>query len=245
MSIPERRDPVDVLADLRPPTGWDQPVDLAADADASQLLVEILDGPVSPHRGTRRRRRTITGFGVGIAMIAAGTAVAAFWPRTSPTEARSVSCWSSSEAPPEQQVVVGWDGIDDPLVVCQQQWEIGRFDVPEPPGDLQACTSSDGIAVVVPGSCEVAGLALFVPVADSTVLSISEVTTRLGELLNGDTCRTVADARAVVEQVLDDAGLHDWTVELTGGASASDSCATVALEASTRSAFIVTVPPSP
>jgi len=245
MNSPDRRDPVDVLADLMPPAGWDQPVDLAVDAEASRLLAKVLDGPVPPYRSTRRRRRTITGFGVGIAMIAAGTAVAAFWPRTSPTEARSVSCWSSVENPPEQQVVLAWDGIADPVTMCQQQWELDRFDVQEPPDDLNACTSSEGIAVVVPGLCEVAGLALFVPVVDETVLAISEVATRLGELLNGETCRTVTDARLVIEQVLDEADFDGWTIEVAGGASPNDTCATVALEASTKSVFIITIPPPP
>lgn len=249
MSLDERIDPVDLLQMYSAPDGWDSTVELTgpdADADAVSLLQRVVGGQVAATGPRRRHLRLVTGVIIAASLGGAAVAAATILSR-SPDEPESVSCWSESVAPPEAQVGLGWDGIDDPISICSDEWRGGRLGADGPPQPLQACVNEDGVAAVVPGdetTCEHLGLESFAPIDPATsngqmLLDVSILERRLVATYNVGPCRSPELVVPEVETLLNDLGFVGWDVTIAGIFSADEPCASIAVEPETTTVVVV------
>ena len=240
-------DPVRLLDRLEPPEGWTEPVDLAVDSIAAEILELVFahNDNVVTLAPVRRRRRAVAAAVAGTAIVTGG-AVAAVWTR-SPERTQRLACWSDAGNPPVELVGVRWDGTTDPTALCWAQWARGSFDTAAPLDDLTACVTTDGLAAVIPGDpdvCDPLGFADFVPPDDEDlVLAVNEAATELDRIFFARTnCVPLADAEGEIRRVLDNYGLSGWDIETVGTFSADEPCATVSLDPLTATAVVAPVP---
>lgn len=237
-------DPVELLDRLAPPEGWSERTDLDADPVAADILQRVFDGNVVSLDAARRRRRRGIGGAVVVAAVVAGGAVAALLGRDA-EEARALTCWKEAVNPPAEQSAVAWNGVDEPVDVCLEEWAAGRFSMFPPPAPLRACVDDNGVVVVVPGefgTCDDLGFAEFSLNVDEEALAVARVTVELDERFNPQTCRSTDDAEEETATVLEHFGLSGWTVVVAGTSSADEPCAVVSLIPQEAEAVITTIP---
>lgn len=246
----ERIDPVALLDSVGPMSGWGERTDVSTDAHAASILERVISGNVVPFRTRRRRLRVVTGI-VVTAALGGTAAVAALWER-SPDEARALTCWSEPVAPPEAQVGLSWDGVDDPVEACTPAWTDGKLGDDGPPDPLNACVTNDGLPAVIPGAaetCDLLGLARYRaldPTNESALadagedpLGLRAADALINERYNQQTCVGAAEVVRGVEQILDELGFIGWATSIEGTERALEPCATVALDNTTKTAVIV------
>jgi hypothetical protein len=239
-------DPVALLDSMSPPTGWNERVDVDGahtDPRAVAILRSVVDGTVVPFRRRPNRFRVVTG--IVVVATLGSVAAAALWAR-SPDEVRTLSCWSEPAAPPAEQVGVGWDGTGDPVELCGPAWSEGQLGTDGPPEELQTCVTDEGIAAVVPGSCDALGLANYAPLADvpspedrPRSVEVAELERLLIDDYNTGQCIDPDTATTSIEAELSTLGFDDWSVELGGTFSAAEPCATVAVDRELHTILIV------
>ena len=241
-------DPVQLLDRLSPPDGWAEPTDVETDPVAAQILERVFadegTNVVSIDAARRRRRRGIGG-AIVVAALITGGAVAAIWNR-SPEEARRAFCWSEAASPPEEVVVLAWNGRTDPVALCADEWSAGTFESSEPPGDLEGCVTDEDAAAVIPGGsgvCDALGFAQLEAVVNETTLAISDAQSELDRLFRPGICETRAIAEEETKRVLDAYGLSGWTITIAGTFSADETCATVFLVRELSTAVVNSRPP--
>lgn len=239
-------DPVELLNSLAPPPGWNERVDLETDAQAATIFNRVVTGNVIPFRAPRRRLRIATGVVVTLAL--GGVGVAALLQRSA-EEDRTLSCWSEAAADPAATVAQAWDGTTDPTVICAGPWSDGTFDTGNPP-PLQACVTNRGVVVVMPGGgprCESFTMSPYAaPDPDAGDLLPSDAdddAAALDQLLkrryNADSCFTEQEATIGVRRTLEEFGFDGWATQTGGTFSATEKCASTAVERETETVYIV------
>lgn len=236
----DRPDPIDLLAAARLDERY---LDPSANADADRLLQRILDSDAAGALRSRRRRNGVIALSVATVGIGAGTVAAAVVWRDSPTELATLGCWSDATTPlPAEIAVVRWDG-GDPVAMCTPIWENDGFESMSTSAApaLVACVSRPGAVAVVPGdtsTCAELGLPLYDDTPDPDAERTRAAMFDIEKAVNETTCLDADAAVAVVEGILDDAGLDDWTI--SPPAPLDDTqCATAGIVVNTRTITIV------
>ncbi|MEK7425625.1 MAG: hypothetical protein AAB131_17500 [Actinomycetota bacterium] len=174
----------------------------------------------------------------------AGTAAAITLRHDKPSEVRTIGCWSGAVIPVPEIVVVEWSD-EDPVQSCQQAWRNGAFEtIPaaEPP-PLIPCISGDGALAVIPGdeaTCEELDLASFDPTPDPEGEKIRAAIALIETRITQEACLEATAAIGVVEEILDDAGLTNWTiVPPTETFPEAEPCASAGFDLPTMTVYIV------
>ncbi len=249
MSIDERFDPVELLNTYSAPTGWGSTVELTgpdAEARAVSLLEHIVGGTITAFGPRRRHLRLVTGVVIAASLGGAAVAAATFLSR-SPDEPQSISCWSEPVAPPEAQVALGWDGVDNPVEMCTGEWDGGSLGDEGPPEPLQACVTADGVAAIVPGdeaTCEQLGLSSFAPIDPETqsgeaLLNLADLEQRLTDTYNLGSCQEAETAAVEIRSLLDELNFEGWDVTIAGIFNDDEPCASVSVDPTLDTVFIV------
>jgi hypothetical protein len=239
----QQPDPLELLEAARPSDGR---VDLSSDPIASAILQRTLDDPsdgrVARLTGRRTRLAVIVSV-VGVVAVA-GTAAAITLRHDKPSEVRTIGCWSGAVVPTPEIVVVEWSD-ESPVQSCQQAWRNGQFEtIPatEPP-PLVHCISSDGAIAVVPGdeaTCEELDLASFDPTPDLEGEKVRSAIAAIETRITPEACLAPTAAISVVEEILDDAGLTEWTiVPPTDTFPEGEPCASAGFDLPTMTVYIV------
>jgi hypothetical protein len=239
----QQPDPLELLKVARPS---ESRVDLSTDPIARAILQRTLDdrspARVARRAGHRARRAVIVGV-VGVVAVA-GTAAAITFRHDKPSEIRTIGCWSDAVVPASEIVVVEWSG-GDPVRSCQQAWRDGAFEtIPatEPP-PLIACISIDGAIAVIPGNeatCDELELASFDPAPDPEGEKVRAAITAIETRVSQKACLEPTAAISVIEEILDNAGLSDWTiVPPTDTFPEAEPCASVGFDVPTMTVYIV------
>ncbi|HRE00171.1 MAG TPA: hypothetical protein PLV68_02660 [Ilumatobacteraceae bacterium] len=197
--------------------------------------------PQQPQRRWRWRRRSVVA-GLVVVGIAgtASVAIAAWYSTSTPRDPLDVACWSDQQRSSQWEVRIGLG--DSPLTACGTPWDDGTFGRSGPP-PLVACTSAEGIIAVVPAeSCAKVGLDGLTPgYEDSTSAQTADLLQQLiGDRLFEE-CHTEVETRSLIDGVLAEHGLDDWTVESPVPFTADRPCGQVAIDPTTRTITIVTI----
>ena len=206
------QDPFEILAGSCPTEPGDR-VEFGDDPAVDALLRSIMSEPAPDSRRRRRRRRWVSGV-VATAVVGTGAVAAAVW-LDRPADPTLLSCYSDAAVPPAIQVGLMIDPTLTPIEQCTPQWHNGELGSEGPP-ELAACVSSEGIAIVLPGSietCNELGLAGLDPdrrIGDLTAIRVANLHPERYE----DQCFTSEEAMDVTQQIFDEVGADDWTVEV-------------------------------
>lgn len=230
------RDIFDALRDADPAGGIDP-------QDAAHIKARV-HARVLALASTRRsgRRRVL----LAVAVLALA-AVAAVYLTRQPTQISGIGC-AEDLTLDAVHVIPSKGGLD--ARQCTPLWADGTITNPAiaPAGQvppLLGCVNDSGTLIVVPtddqGVCEHLGMTVFAPPSDATV-SIVELEDRLVEQINSETCSSFDDAKQIVEQALDDAGIDDWTVTVAQQPTDQRPCPSLAFDSATRQILIVPVP---
>ena len=221
----------------------------ADDEVAAGILRRVLSSGTIPAGHAVRRRRRVGIAAVTAILVSAGGVVAAMGIlRQQSSDDRSVSCWSDTSNPPSEQIVIS-NEAGDPVATCQALWDSGRFQrPPATPTRFLACVTSSGIVAVIPSdgatTCGNLLLAQFDPTPNPQAEALRDVEAQLSATVNPTTCLPSGKAEALTRRLLDDHGLSDWTIVVAQPFTATAPCATVGLDPTTSTAYLVPLPPA-
>lgn len=242
-------DPFELLSRGRP---QERPLVRGDRPDVDILIDRIVAGDVSSAAGgvaRRRGRRWAAAVTVG-ALVAAGGAVAAWW-AAEPSDTSTVACWSDPSPDPAVVIALLADTAVTPVHQCEQLWASGTFGDGDVPA-LQACVTDAGIVAVMPAgsrSCSDLGLVDAVLPAAGRVDEGAQVANMISDQYPRGCITAPDDAAAVIDDLLDRAGVSGWTVRVAGvdDHDGSRPCWFAAVDASVHEVLIVNAaaPPSP
>lgn len=225
------------------------PVDPAAvpgpDSPAAQRIYRrVINTP--PGRRPVRRLAVRVAAVVLVSLSVAAGGVLVYREVTQPA---GVVCYASVSLDSDRVVVDPQDSPDPSL--CRAVWAQGPLaDQADPPGSvppLQACVNQEGTFVVFPSDdpavCQRLGLATPAP-SDDQLRSVQEVQRELVAYIEGNRCPTIDDAAAHAQELLDDAGLVDWTVERRPP-TGERPCASISIDPDTNTIIVVPIPEAP
>lgn len=231
--------PLDALAHWIRAQGSDDAVAALTD-DRMRELTDRALAEGRRRRTSRRRRRLAAGLGVGV--LAAGSAVAAAVALRSEPTAPEIGIVCRAEAALDASAIVIEPG-SDPIAACRARWDAGDFEdagTSDEPRDLVACIGRPGGIEVFPGdagTCEQLGLdqADTTPSADNGArLDLQD---RLIADINEIDCLSAAEAEAEARRILAELGLDEWTVRVNDDAVGAD-CAKAGIETGATTVFI-------
>lgn len=213
------------------------------DDAAQRVLAEVYRRSQARDDARRRRRRRLLGGSIIAGVMVSGSAVAA------------VVWWSGQPSRPEALVLchstaeLGGDVIaippgDEPADGCGRLWADGQLptrgtSAQVPP--LAVCVGAGGAIEVFPGDNQVCA-ALGLSGADSTLSTdnsaVVALQERLVEEVNLADCRPVPEVVAIVEQMLAESDMSEWTVTITPDAE-SGTCGKVAVDTTNQTVLVV------
>jgi len=188
---------------------------------------------------TRRRRLGAVSLAV-VGTIGAATGVAAWIRSAQPSRPNEgVACHATAAIDGDVILV---DLSNDPVASCRAAWKAGA--VPGAPAsgpvpNLVACVGPAGAAEVFPGDDDICGQ-LGLPAfegpnaANQQVIKLNK---RIIAEVNAQPCATTAVAKDRVQRILDEEGLHDWTLALRPGWE-NATCAKAAVDSPSRTVML-------
>jgi hypothetical protein len=202
------------------------------DEDEAQLAATLRRGSPGSNVQPLPSRRNVAAAALVVAAVLA-TAAWVVLRREEVTNPLQVACHRTASAVGDLHVV---PMRGDPVSSCAPLWIDGTFGN-GPPGrpPLTACTNAGGTAAVFPGGAEVCaslGLAQMAPPATGD-LALRELETRL-QLIFGPACVARADAPKVIESVLHEMELDDWSITLSAPLNDARPCAATEVDARER-----------
>lgn len=206
-------DPIRVLIDLARLQRAEVP-------DASAELRAAVEGLAVDDRkaGRRVRRPVVIGLATLVALGGATAAVAALIGRQPDRPDQAPAC---RDAPSLSANMYALEPGAEALERCSALWIDGTISSPDyPPGSLPpplvACIGPGGVIEVFPGSADVCAELDLDPASsnlDADADAIVRLTNRIADELNGGPCVDGSTAIALVQTLLDDLGLKDWTID--------------------------------
>ena len=223
-----------------------EPVEDVADRralpSAHALLAEITARP--PRRV--RRRTVVVAIVLVILALAALIGAFAIVQRGRPA-VTAPFCYEKPSLD-SRRIVAGGDG-GDPSAACAALWKEGDFAGPVP-SHFDECVLRGGAPAVFPAESGSVCSALGLPEASPTRTDdrIARAGDEAGRALGGpDRCIGYDKARVIVQRILEQNGLHGWTVARSPKAlafSAARPCASPAVVAPQKTVFLIPGPPA-
>ena len=230
------------------PESWDVATAERAELDDA-VLRRVLGGEVRAGL-VRGRRRARFGATLVIGLFGAGTAVgvAALVRSGQPSVPEAgIVCRADASLEADAVVVVP---ADDPIAACADAWKAGRLtptsDVPATDTSgvpaLVACIGTGGAVEVFPGdetTCGLLGLEPAAPSLDDEARAVVALQERIAAEVHA-TCVSGDEIRVLLEQMLAEAALSGWTIQLTDDAPGA-ACVRVAVDGAARSLVVAAV----
>jgi hypothetical protein len=252
MSTPNDGTQADVIAEWirRHPEVWAEASHPLDPAVVDHVVADIVSGArlARLERPETSRRRRIVATGVLSTLVVAGGAVgvAALVRSGQPTQPTAgVGCRSGSSVDADVIVI---EPTDDPVRDCAELWADGRFELAQGQSNavpsLVACISDVGVIEVLPGGatmCAELGLVDAEPVLDPLNAQLVALEDRLVAEINSGSCMTAGDAASLAQQIIDEFGVVDWTVEARAD-SVWAECVKAILDLESRRIEIVKFP---
>ncbi|MDQ1443587.1 MAG: hypothetical protein QOI20_51 [Acidimicrobiaceae bacterium] len=238
MTTPHR--PVDALAALAAA----DPARSAAFDPASPRGRAVLQRAkaAAPTSGARRRRPRGTALAtVAVVGLAGLVAATAYVNTRRPSRTLDVGCYAAPRLDADTFVVRA--DARTAVQACWRLWRSGRFSPAPTPARLTACVLPSGVVGVFPGGAEACArvgrpLAPARAQAEPRVAALNE---RLDAAVRDAPCMDEPTARGLVQSVLADVGLSEWTVVMARPYQAGRPCTTFAIDEPERRVTLVPV----
>ncbi len=198
-------------------------------------------------RGRRHRRlgrRLLIPVAVGAAL--ATTAAAAWVLNRPPDDPTQVACFREVDL--SSSDIIALTAGSDPIAQCGQVWDEGEFAGSGSSPELAPCVLPSGIVGVFPAVKGDPCVRLGLDAADLTVTLESAALLALQKSLVerfARECVPIDGAAEIVESEIDRAGLHGWAVTPPDARPPARPCASVSIDAPTRTVTLVPIPARP
>lgn len=233
----ERYDPIELLRAANPVDESQLPG--AESPQAQRLLAHIISQPRMPTRSVTLRRV------VAVAVAVAALAAAAWAIVQAVSDPLGLSCYQAPSLDSDRVGVAAVGDLDPST--CAPFWENGTLvnrDV-TPPGQvppLEACVSPSGGYAVFPSDdpalCDTLGLNPPDPASLPEADRIRNLTERIAAHFLDHDCQPLPEAEADIRRILDQEGLHDWTIHV-GTPTPDRPCAAGSIDAATHTVLLI------
>jgi hypothetical protein len=206
------RDPIDGLLRAIRPVRSDDYLRPGEDPAADALLRRITTTiPVRRRRSWKR----ITFFVTGALVLAGAGVTTAVLRSRAPEDPTQVDCYSSAVREEWEVFPLPADADRHPIELCQELWSNGTIDASGEIPALAACVTDGELIAVLPGTnalCAQLGWDVADVSEGDAVHPATEIESVLSDRF-GVECWNADQARAIANEVINELGLEDWTVE--------------------------------